>query len=187
MIIPTMEKPFLLFIFIILRPTITSGAPAISGGETVEMGKWVREIRRRIHEVPELAFEEVETSKLVRRELDAMGVSYRFPVAITGVVASIGSGKPPFVALRADMDALPIQVLSSYSPSSIPLSQSISPHSLSESISPRSSPLSLSIFHPSIDLSFSIDLYLSCYPSLFVSLALSLSLLVSFSLSILNF
>lgn len=66
-------------------------------------------VRRKIHENPELGYEEFETSKLIRSELDKMGIAYKYPVAVTGVVGFIGSGKPPFVAIRADMDALPIQ------------------------------------------------------------------------------
>lgn len=78
--------------------------------DTVE---WIKRLRRTIHENPELAYEEMQTSRLVRQELDKMGVSYRFPLAQTGIRATIGSGHPPFVALRADMDALPIEVFSS--------------------------------------------------------------------------
>ncbi|CAA2963145.1 IAA-amino acid hydrolase ILR1-like 6 [Olea europaea subsp. europaea] len=76
-----------------------------------ENGKWIKSVRRRIHENPELAFEEFETSMLIRRELDRMEIDYRFPLAKTGIRAMIGTGGPPFVALRADMDALPIQEL----------------------------------------------------------------------------
>lgn len=71
--------------------------------------QWLKSIRRRIHENPELAYEEVKTSELIRDELDRLKVSYISPMAKTGIRASIGTGGPPFVAIRADMDALPIQ------------------------------------------------------------------------------
>ncbi|KAI3868435.1 hypothetical protein MKX03_037003 [Papaver bracteatum] len=81
----------------------------LSMANNPEMVKWIKAIRRRIHEYPELAYEEFETSRLIRTELDRIGVRYRFPLAKTGIRASIGTGNPPFVAVRADMDALPIQ------------------------------------------------------------------------------
>ncbi|KAI3845812.1 hypothetical protein MKX03_020309 [Papaver bracteatum] len=74
-----------------------------------ELVKWMVDVRRRIHENPELGFEEFETSKLIRNELDKMGIAYKHPIAVTGVVGMIGTGEPPFVAIRADMDALAMQ------------------------------------------------------------------------------
>jgi IAA-amino acid hydrolase len=70
---------------------------------------WIVAIRREIHRHPELGYEETRTSALIRRKLDELGIAYRHPVAQTGVVATIGSGAEPCIALRADIDALPIE------------------------------------------------------------------------------
>ncbi|KAL4187077.1 hypothetical protein AMTRI_Chr09g37310 [Amborella trichopoda] len=76
-----------------------------------ELFEWIKRIRRHIHMNPELAFNKYETSKFIREELDDMGIEYSWPYAKTGIVATIGSGGRPSLALRADMDALPIQEL----------------------------------------------------------------------------
>jgi|YelNatPaOPRAMG01_1025707.scaffolds.fasta_scaffold00070_44 amidohydrolase len=66
-------------------------------------------IRRTFHQVPELAFEEYKTSKIVSRLLKENGIEVREGLARTGVVGLLhGRGQGKVVALRADMDALPI-------------------------------------------------------------------------------
>src|SRR5687767_3000211 len=65
--------------------------------------------RRDVHQNPELGNREVRTAKLVADHLRSLGMEVRTGVAHTGVVAVLKGGRPgPVVALRADMDALPV-------------------------------------------------------------------------------
>ncbi|HET9385741.1 MAG TPA: amidohydrolase [Gemmatimonadales bacterium] len=65
--------------------------------------------RRDIHAHPELSNRETRTAELVANQLRSLGMEVRTGVAHTGVVAVLRGGKPgPVVALRADMDALPV-------------------------------------------------------------------------------
>ena len=71
---------------------------------------YVKPLRRQIHKYPELSFVEYDTSNLIQSLLDEWEIENE-PVNITGIVANI-KGKNPekrTIALRADMDALPIQ------------------------------------------------------------------------------
>jgi amidohydrolase len=64
--------------------------------------------RRHVHQHPELSFEEHETARYVARTLREMGIAVQVGIGKTGVVGHVGSG-PPVFALRADMDALPVE------------------------------------------------------------------------------
>src|ERR1041384_4862949 len=65
--------------------------------------------RRDFHQHPELSNRENRTGKVVADYLKSLGMDVRYPVANTGVVAVLKGGRPgPVVALRADMDALPV-------------------------------------------------------------------------------
>lgn len=66
-------------------------------------------LRRDIHRHPELAFQEVRTARLVADTLREIGgIEVRTGVGKTGVIGEIGAGDGPTIAIRADMDALPI-------------------------------------------------------------------------------
>ncbi|MDR3538496.1 MAG: M20 family metallopeptidase [Acetobacteraceae bacterium] len=68
------------------------------------------EIRRDLHAHPELGFQEVRTAGVVARELQRLGIPHETGIGKTGVVGLIEGGRPgPVLAIRADMDALPIQ------------------------------------------------------------------------------
>lgn len=69
----------------------------------------ITEIRHHIHQNPELGNREFETARLVADHLRALGLEVDTGVAHTGVVAILRGGRPgPVVAVRADMDALPV-------------------------------------------------------------------------------
>jgi amidohydrolase len=84
------------------RPTMINKAFAMKD----EIVTW----RREFHMHPELGFHEIQTSARIAEITEQLGCRVRVNVGKTGVVAELGSGTP-IIALRADMDALPIQEL----------------------------------------------------------------------------
>lgn len=80
-----------------------------STSNRTDLKHWIT-LRHRLHQVPELGYEEFETAKIIRSELDALGIAYTagVPDAPTATVAVIGDTGKPCVALRADIDGLPI-------------------------------------------------------------------------------
>ena len=74
--------------------------------------------RRDFHQYPELGFEEHRTSSIIAETLISFGISPKTGVGKTGVTADLNFGEGPTIALRADMDALPMQETSGLSFSS---------------------------------------------------------------------
>ncbi len=68
------------------------------------------EWRRQLHQRPELGFKEHWTAEFISQKLREWGIDHQTGIAQTGIVATIAGGRPgPVLAIRADMDALPIQ------------------------------------------------------------------------------
>ena len=63
-------------------------------------------LRHQLHRCPEVAYHEFETARIIRTELDRLGIPYK--ECDTGTIAEIGPETGKIVALRADIDALPI-------------------------------------------------------------------------------
>ena len=95
------------------HPNAAAQTPAELAAEidrrTTEVMPRVVAWRRDIHEHPELSNREFRTAKLVAEHLRGLGIEVETEVAHTGVVGVLRGGKPgPVVALRADMDGLPV-------------------------------------------------------------------------------
>jgi len=81
----------------------------IAGILTDIMVKEIVAYRRQLHQYPELSFQEFKTSEVIRGILDRWGIEYTYPHVKTGIVARIVGDHPGRrIALRSDMDALPI-------------------------------------------------------------------------------
>ena len=77
--------------------------------EIQKISEHIYSYRRDFHQYPELSFQEYRTAETISKHLESFGVEHRTEVGKTGVVGEIVFGDGPTIALRADMDALPIQ------------------------------------------------------------------------------
>lgn len=104
-----MRKLFL-FCFCVLAFTVSSQTSyEKTAALSAEVEDKVIEWRRHIHENPELSNREFETAAYVEKHLRALGLEVRTGIAHTGVIGVLRGGKPgKTIALRADMDALPV-------------------------------------------------------------------------------
>ncbi len=84
----------------------TTDYAALVTGVNPKVVEW----RRYLHQHPELGNREFKTAEMVAKHLRSLGIEVREKVGVTGVVGVLKGGKPgPVVALRADMDALPVK------------------------------------------------------------------------------
>lgn len=108
------KRPAFLLWLAALAPVVSVAAHADNLSElldtrTAEVLPKIIEIRHHLHQNPELGNQEFETAALVADELEALGLEVRREIGITGVIGLLEGGKPgPVIAVRADMDALPV-------------------------------------------------------------------------------
>jgi amidohydrolase len=78
--------------------------------ELTSLHEWLVDLRRTLHQNPELSYRELKTSRKIAEVLDGLRIPYQVGIGGTGIVARIESQQQgPVVAFRADMDALPLQ------------------------------------------------------------------------------
>jgi amidohydrolase len=105
-------KRSLLFAFTIISLSSTAQTMATKASISAKADALKDKViawRRDFHEHPELGNREVRTSEIIAKHLQSLGIEVKTGVATTGVVGVLKGDKPgPVVALRADMDALPV-------------------------------------------------------------------------------
>lgn len=75
-----------------------------------QLFQWMKGIRQEIHMHPELGFSEFKTSAIIAGRLKELGLDYQTGIATTGIIARLAANSnAPTIALRADMDALPLK------------------------------------------------------------------------------
>ncbi len=74
----------------------------------IDLNKYLINIRRELHKIPETAFNEIKTSNLIEQELNSFGINTFRPLE-TAVVGIIGNINNPCIAFRADIDGLPME------------------------------------------------------------------------------
>ncbi len=107
-----MKKQFLLLASFILHFSLVNAQTALKPAINQKSDALKDQViawRRDFHEHPELGNQEFRTAGIIAAHLKSLGLDVQEKVAITGVVGILRGGKPgPVVALRADMDALPV-------------------------------------------------------------------------------
>lgn len=106
-----MYRSFAFLLSMFLLAGVNAATPLRDRVDTALEGGQLRVVtwRRDFHQFPELSNREFRTSKIVAEHLQRLGMSVETGVAKTGVVGILKGGKPgPTIALRADMDGLPV-------------------------------------------------------------------------------
>jgi amidohydrolase len=107
-----MNKLFTLILLISIQPLFAQVSPKLQT-KLDQQAKYIEtkviDWRRHLHQHPELSNRETKTAAYVAAHLKSLGLKVQTGIAVTGVVALLETGKPgPVIALRADMDALPV-------------------------------------------------------------------------------
>lgn len=105
------EKQLFLGLLALLTTELTVALPADLDARIEKVLPSVVAWRRDFHQHPELSNQEFRTAKIVADHLRSLGMEVETEVAHTGVVGTLRGGDGPVVALRADMDALPVTEL----------------------------------------------------------------------------